>query len=335
MALATIKDLAKALNLSPSTVSRALRDHPDINPQTKKRVVSLADKLDYHPNSIARSLQTKKTKTIGVIVPEIKQPFFASVINGVEEFAYAAGYTIIVCQSNETYEREVFYTRSLVSLRVAGVLVSLSQTTQNFDHFSMLQRRHVPVVFFDRVSDKIKASSVVVDDYKGAFDVVDHLIKSGYRRIAHLAGPKNLSISKIRLKGYQDALKQANIPFEDKMVVHGGLDDTDGIIGFQKLLSFHPLPDAVFAVNDPVATGVFMAMKEQGLRIPADIALAGFSNTHLASLLDPPLTTVEQPSYEIGKIAAQLLMEQINNSDEHFVPKSVVLKTHLVVRSST
>ncbi len=335
MALATIKDLAKALNLSPSTVSRALRDHPDISPLTKKRVISLADKLDYHPNSIAQSLQTKKTKTIGVIVPEIKQPFFASVINGIEEFAYAAGYTIIVCQSNEAYEREIFYTRSLVSLRVAGMLVSLSQTTQSFDHFKVLQRSNVPVVFFDRVSDKIKASKVVVDDYQGAFDVVDHLIKSGYRRIAHLAGPKNLSISKIRLKGYKDALEQANLPFKGDMVVHGGLDDTDGIIGFQKLLSLHPLPDAVFAVNDPVATGVFMVMKERGLKIPADIALAGFSNTHMTSLLDPPLTTVEQPSYEIGKTAAQLLMDQINNGDENFLPKSVVLKTHLIVRGST
>ena len=335
MALTTIIDLAKALNLSPSTVSRALRDHPDINPLTKKRVISLADKLDYHPNSIAQSLQTKKTKTIGVIVPEIKQPFFASVINGIEEFAYAAGYTIMVCQSNETYEREVLYTRSLVSLRVAGILVSIFQTTQNFDHFKVLQRRNVPVVFFDRVSDKIEASKVVVDHSKGAFDVVDHLISSGYRRIAHLAGPKNLSISKFRLKGYKDALKQGNLPFKGELVIHGGLDDTDGIIGFQKLLNLRPLPDAIFAVNDPVATGVFMAMKEQGLKIPADIALAGFSNTHMTSLLDPPLTTVEQPSYEIGKTAAQLLMEQINNNDENFVPKSIVLKTHLIVRGST
>jgi DNA-binding LacI/PurR family transcriptional regulator len=335
MTLTTLKDLAKALNLSPSTVSRALRDHPDINAATKKRVILLADQLDYHPNSIAQSLQTQKTKTIGVIVPEIKQPFFASVINGIEEFAYAAGYTIIVCQSNETHEREVFYTRSLVSLRVAGMLVSLSQTTQSLDHFKMLQRRNVPVVFFDRVSDEIEASKVVVDDYQGAFDIVEHLIKSGYRRIAHLAGPENLSISKFRLKGYKDALKQAKLPFHRELVVHGGLDDTDGIIGIQKLLALRPLPDAVFAVNDPVASGVFITMKELGLKIPADIALAGFSNTHMTSLLDPPLTTVEQPSYDIGRTAAQLLMEQINDDGSNFVPKFIVLKTHLIVRGST
>jgi DNA-binding LacI/PurR family transcriptional regulator len=335
MAPATIKDLARELKLSPSTVSRALRDHPDISPKTKKRVVSLADKLDYHPDSIAQSLQTKKTKTIGVIVPEIKQPFFAAAINGIEELAYAAGYTIIVCQSNETADREVLVTRSLGSHRVAGLLVSLSRNTKNLDHFKLLQRRGVPIVFFDRVSNDIEASKVVVDDYKGAFDVVEHLITSGYKRIAHLAGPKNLSISKFRLKGYMDALQQGNLPFNDSMVVYGGLDDTDGIVGFQKLLNLESLPDAIFAVNDPVATGAFVMIKEHGMKIPDDIALAGFSNTYMTSLLDPPLTTVEQPSYEIGKTAAQLLMEQINSNDENFVPKFIVLKTHLIIRGST
>ena len=335
MAPATIKDLAKALNLSPSTVSRALRDHPDISPLTKKRVLFLADQLDYHPDSIAQSLQTKKTKTIGVIVPEIKQPFFASVINGIEEYAYAAGYTIIVCQSNESYDREVVYTRSLVSHRVAGLLVSLSRTTEKFDHFKVLQRRDVPVVFFDRVSEEIAASKVVVDDYRGAYDVVEHLVKTGYHRIAHLAGPENLSISKFRLKGYKDALKHYNMPLNGELIVSGGLDDTDGVVGFQKLLNLQTLPDAIFAVNDPVATGAFVTIKEHGLKIPVDIALAGFSNTHMTSLLDPPLTTVEQPSYEIGITAAQLLMEQINSRDDKFVPQLKVLKTHLLVRGST
>jgi DNA-binding LacI/PurR family transcriptional regulator len=335
MSPATIKDLAKALNLSPSTVSRALRDHPDISPETKRRVVSLAEKLDYHPDSIAQSLQTRKTKTIGVIVPEIKQPFFASVINGIEELAYAAGYTIIVCQSNESYDRECVYARTLMSYRIAGLLVSLSQTTRNLDHFKMLQRRDVPIVFFDRVSDDIHASKVVVDDYNGAFTAVDHLIKSGYRRIAHLAGPKILSISKNRLTGYKEALKQNNLLMSEDLVVYGGLDYTDGVVGFHKLLNLEDLPDAVFAVNDPVATGAFVTIKEHGLKIPEDIALVGFSNTNISALLDPPLTTVEQPSYEIGKFAAQLLLEQIQNNDDAFVPKFKVLETQLIIRGST
>jgi len=335
MSPATIKDLAKALNISPSTVSRALRDHPDISPKTKKRVNSLAEKLDYHPDSIAQSLQTRKTKTIGVIVPEIKQSFFASVINGIEELAYAAGYTIIVCQSNESYDRECVYTRTLMSYRIAGLLVSLSQTTQNLDHFKMLQRRDVPIVFFDRVSDDIRASTVVVDDYHGALTAVDHLIKSGYRRIAHLAGPKILSISKNRLTGYKEALKQNDLLINENLVVHGGLDYSDGVVGFHKLLNLEDLPDAVFAVNDPVATGAFVTIKEHGLKIPADIALVGFSNTNISALLDPPLTTVEQPFYEIGKFAAQLLLEQIQNNGDTYVPKFKVLKTQLIIRGST
>jgi DNA-binding LacI/PurR family transcriptional regulator len=335
MSITTIKDIAKQLNLSPSTVSRALRDHPDISLPTKNRVISLAQKLDYHPDTIAQSLQTKKTKTIGVIVPEIKQPFFASVINGIEEVAYGAGYTIIVCQSNETVDREVLYTRTLLSHRIAGLLASLSRTTKNLDHFKILQKRGVSIVFFDRVSDDIEASKVVVDDYNGAFTVVEHLVKAGYKRIAHLAGPKNLSISKDRLKGYMDALEQGNLPYDKELVVYGGLDDTDGVVGFHKLLNLKTIPDAIFAVNDPVAIGAFVVIKEHGLKIPDDIALAGFSNTNVSSLLDPPLTTVEQPSYEIGKTSAHLLIEQIANDDENFVPKSIVLKTHLIVRSST
>jgi DNA-binding LacI/PurR family transcriptional regulator len=335
MAIATIKDIARQLNLSPSTVSRALRDHPDISRPTKSRVISLAQKLDYQPDTIAQSLQTKRTKTIGVIVPEIKQPFFASVINGIEEVAYAAGYTIMVCQSNENFEREALYTRTLLSHRVAGLLVSLSQTTMNLDHFKVLQNRGVSIVFFDRVSDEMEASKVVVDDYNGAFSVVKHLVEVGYKRIAHLAGPKNLSISKNRLEGYKDALKLRNLPDDDELIVYGGLDDTDGIVGFQKLLNLKTMPDAIFAVNDPVATGAFVSIKETGLKIPDDIALAGFSNTNVSALLDPPLTTVEQPSFEIGNIAAQLLIEQIMNDDKTFVPQSIVLKTHLIVRGST
>lgn len=335
MAPATIKDLARALNLSASTVSRALRNHPDISPETKKRVVSLAQKLNYHPNSIAQSLQTQKTKTIGVLVPEIKQPFFASVIYGIEKLAYQSDYTIIVCQSNESHEREVLCTHMLASHHVAGLLVSISMTTSNMDHFKTLQQRGVPIVFFDRVSDDIAASKVVVDDYQGAYAAVEHLVSRGYKRIAHLAGPKNLSIGKKRFQGYRDALEHGNLPYDESLVVFGGLDDTDGVTGFQKLLQRNSMPDAVFAANDSVATGAFVSIKENGLKIPSDIALVGFSNTKISSLLDPPLTTVEQPSYEIGSTAVQLLLEQINNHEENFVPQVKVLKTHLIIRKST
>jgi LacI family transcriptional regulator len=268
-------------------------------------------------------------------VPQIKQGFFASVINGIEEVAYRAGYMIIVSQSNEDYDREVFYTRAMVSNRVAGMLVSISKATRKVDHFRMLQRRGVPIVFFDRVSTEIEASQVVVDDFQGAFDAVTHLIHGGYQRIAHLAGPEHISIGRDRLSGYRAALKKAGRPFHPEWVIHGGLDDADGFIGLQKLLRLDPLPDAIFAVNDPVATGAFVTIKENNLRVPGDIALVGFSNNTISGLLDPPLTTVEQPSYEMGTAAFELLLKQIESDSPGISPESVKLKTQLIVRKSS
>ncbi len=335
MAPITLKDLAAQLNLSTSTVSRALSDHPRISQKTKDRVLALAHSYDYQPDSIAKSLQNKKTMTIGVIVPQIKQNFFASVINGIENVAYGAGYMIIVSQSDEDYEKEVFYTRAMAANRVAGLLVSLSMTTRRMDHFKSLQRNGMPIVFFDRVSEEIEANKVVVDDYHGALDAVTHLIKTGSRRIAHLAGPKHLSIARERLRGYRDALASAGLPYDQAMVIHGGLDDTDGVLGFNKLLIAKGRPDAIFGVNDPVATGAFLSLKEHGYRVPDDIALVGFSNNIITSLLDPPLTTVNQPSIEMGKAAVKLLLDQIESEGNGDKPKTITLDTELVIRKSS
>jgi len=330
----TIKDIAKKLNISPSTVSRALRDHPDISAKTKEMVSSLAEELDYQPDSIAQSLKKRRTNLIGVIVPEIKHNFFSAAISGIEEVAYRAGYAIIVSQSNESYDRECVNVRALISNRVAGLLISISQTTENSDHFKLLERQGIPFVFFDRVCEDIEASKVVVDDFDGAFNAVEHLIKSGYKRIAHLAGPKHLSISQCRLHGYLSALKKHKIPYDENLVVYGGLNEEDGARGFHKLLQLDQLPDALFAVNDPVAIGAFEKIKEHGLKIPEDIALVGFSNNPITRLVEPSLTTVSQPAYAVGKRAAKLLIEQVK-SGENFIPRKEVLKTELIVRDST
>ena len=330
----TIKDIAKKLNISPSTVSRALRDHPDISTQTKKRINSLAEELDYQPDSIAQSLKKRRTNLIGVIVPEIKHNFFSAAISGIEEVAYRAGYAIIVSQSNESYDRECVNVRALISNRVAGLLISISQTTEISDHFKLLERQGIPFVFFDRVCEDIEASKVVVDDFHGAFKAVEHLIKSGYKRIAHIAGPTHLSISQQRYNGYLSALNKYKIQYNENYVVHGGLNEEDGIKGFQKLLKLDQLPDALFAVNDPVAIGAFEKIKEHGLKIPGDIALVGFSNNPITALIEPPLTTVSQPAYKVGKAAAELLIEQIK-SGENFIPRKEVLKTELIIRDST
>ena len=331
----TIKDIAKALNISPSTVSRALRDHPDISSKTKKRVNSMANELDYHPDSIAQSLKQRRTNLIGVIVPEIRNRFFSAAISGIEDVAYRAGYAIIVSQSNESYERECINISALISNRIAGLLISISLLTKQDDQFRLLERQNIPFVFFDRVLENYEASKVVVDDYNGAFKAVEYLIDSGYRRIAHLAGPEHLSVSQYRLNGYKAALKKHQIEFDEKLVITGGLDEEDGYNGLIKLLEINEVPpDVVFAANDPVAIGAFQRIKELGLKIPQDIALLGFCNNPISQLVEPTITTVNQPAHQVGRRAAELLLEQIN-SPEDFIPRKEVLKTELIIRNST
>jgi len=331
----TLKDLAKKLRMSPSTISRALGGHPDISPVTKEKVLTLATELNYSPNSIAQSLRIKSTKTIGIIVPEIKHNFFSSVISGIEDVAYANGYSIMVCQSNEDFEREVVNARALVSNRVAGILISVSQTTTNSDHFKQIQSDGIPLVFFDRVFDDIGSTTVVVDDFNGAFKAVEHLIQSGYKQIAHLAGPNHLSVSRNRMLGYLEALKHYDITVPNNLIVYGGLNEDDGIAGFQKLMELGNHPEAIFAVNDPVAIGAHGEIRKNGLNIPDDIGLVGFSDDLISSYINPPLTTMAQPAYDMGQAAIINLLGQINNNKGDFETKLVVLKTNLIIRESS
>ncbi|MGC9363423.1 MAG: LacI family DNA-binding transcriptional regulator [Fidelibacterota bacterium] len=330
----TIKDIARKLNLSASTVSRALRNHPDIKEETKKRVRALAEELDYQPDTIAQSLKNRRTNMIGVIVPEIRHEFFSGVISGIEDVAYKSGYAIIVSQSNENYERERINVNALISNRVAGLLISISQSTRNSDHFRLLERQGIPFVFFDRVCEDIDASKVVVDDYDGAMQAVGHLIERGYRKIAHLAGPSHLSITQQRLEGYLSALNKHNISPDERLIVYGGLNEEDGYTGFESLWASNRQPDAVFAVNDPVAIGAFSKIKELKLRIPQDVALVGFSDNPITALVDPPISTVSQPVFQLGQTAAEILIKQIQLGEE-FVPRREILKTRLIVRHST
>ena len=333
MKQATIIDIARKLGVSPSTVSRALADHPDIKKETKEEVRRVAEELHYSPNPIARSLKSSRTTTIGVIVPEIKHDFFSSAISGIEDIAYHSGYTIILCQSNESFEREVVNTNALMHHRVAGVIVSISQNTKCGDHFQDLLRRKIPLVFFDRVCDDVVASKVVIDDYRSAYDAVTHLVERGYKNIAHFAGPKELGICIKRRNGYVDALKHAQLGFRNEFVRYGGLHEEDGYSSMESLLEGEILPDAIFAVNDPVAIGTYQKIKEAGLKIPGDIAIVGFSNNKITTLVDPQMTTVDQPSYEMGRRAAEILIRTIE--DKTVEPTTLVLEAKLVVRAST
>ena len=335
MSRATITDIAKETGLSPSTVSRALRDHPDISDATKKKVKEAAERLDYYPDNIAQGFKMQRTSIIGIIVPEIQHHFFSSAISGIEELAYKAGFTIMVCQSNEDCEREKLNLRAMVSNRVAGVLVSLSQTTTDVSHFDILKKLRIPVVFFDRTHERLGGSQVKVDDFQGAYQLVCHLIERGYHRIAHIAGPSNILIGYEREKGYREALRQHGIEADDRLIVRGGYRNQDGITGARQLLALPDRPDAIFCVNDPVALGAFTVIREMGLRIPKDVALAGFSNNPISSLIEPPLTTVDQMSYEIGKSAVTLLLEQIEKGVDKIAPVVLVKPTQLIIRKST
>ena len=331
----TIIDIAKKLDISPSTVSRALSNHPDISQETKARVRAAADEMDYRPNTIAQNLQKKQSQIIGVVVPQVKHYFFAEIMAGVTDVAYQAGYTVMICQSNEDFEREKSNIDVLISHRVAGLLVSVSSTTTDCHHFQRLVRRGMPLVFFDRVCDHVEASTVVVDDMEGAFRATEYLIWKGYQRIAHMAGPPFLSISRLRRTGYENAMRQCGRPVHPEWIIQAGLNEEDGTSAAEAMLSrLNPLPDALFCVNDPVALGAFVKFKERGVRVQADMALVGFTDGPIASMIDPALTTVRQPAYLLGKSAAELLLEQIRHRESRKNPVHKVLKKELIIRQS-
>jgi LacI family transcriptional regulator len=332
----TIKDIARTLKISPSTVSRALKDHPDISPATKKAVRELAQELDYQPNSVALSLRKSKTFTIGVIIPEIVHHFFSTVISGIEDVAYKAGYHVMICQSNESYEREVLSTQALLASRVDGLLVSVARETNDVKHFQSMINKGIPTVFFDRVVNGLDTSSVVVDDFGGAYRAVEHLIKTGCKKIAHLGGPDNLVISQSRRKGYEQALDDYGFDLKQDRIFAAGLTIEDGKKACSLLLEQEELPDAIFAANDPVAIGTLQVLKETGIRVPDEVSVIGFSNEPITSLIDPPMTTVAQPGFEMGQLATQLLLGEIGQGNEAApVVERKELKTELVIRQST
>ncbi len=330
----TVKDIARKLRLHYTTVSKALHDHPDISQDTKARVSLLAEELDYHPNSIAKNLKRQATSTLAVIVPSIKNDFFSAVISGIEEIAYGREFNTIVCQSNEDSQREAIHLRTLISNRVAGVLVSVAQTTTSGAHFIALQNQGIPLVFFDRVCDDVEAGKVVVDDYGGAVLAVEHLIQSGYKTIAHLAGHKHTSIGRDRCRGYVDALRRHGMPINREMIVYGGFEEPDGVAGVRMIMALGCRPDAIFAVNDPVAIGAYSEARRNGLAIPRDLALVGFGDNTLASYLDPPLTTVTQSPYRLGKAAVRMLLRQIEDSDRGVRSEVEMVGTDLILRGS-
>ncbi len=292
----TLKDIALELKLSVSTVSRSLNDHPNINAKTKKKVKSLAKKLDYHPNLFALNLLRKKTNIIGIIVPEITSYFFSSVITGIQDVLRDTDYNILICQTEESFEEEVAIIENFLNVGIDGLLVSPASKTKKYKHFNRLINSGIPVVVFDRDCPGLEVDKVLVDDYDGAFQAVDYLVKSGCKKIAHLGGPLNLSTTKHRLNGYLDALKEHNIPVIDDYIIHvKGFTHKAGIKPAKALLKLDSPPDAIFAVNDCIAISAMHAAKMLDLRIPEDISIIGFDDEPHSSYFTPALSTIWQP----------------------------------------
>jgi LacI family transcriptional regulator len=337
---ATIKDIARELNVSFSTVSRALKDYPGISDETKKRVKDLAEKLNYRPNAVALSLRKSKSFTIGVIIPEVVHFFFSTVISGVEDVASANGYNVILCQTNENLTREKSSIETMLSNQIDGLLVSYSKETTDFGHFTRLMELDFPIVFFDRLPDIENSVNVTVDDFDGAYQAVKHLIEQGYRKIAHLAGPNNLTISKKRKAGYIAALEESGIQVDQNLIIECPSGTEKESYEMALVLFENPAnrPDALFAHHDIVAAGAMMAIKSLGLKIPEEVGVVGYSNWQFSSMIDPPLTTVSQPGSKIGEKATKLLLEMIDGKKDklnsyHY--ENVVLNTELLVRKSS
>ncbi|MBB5283735.1 LacI family transcriptional regulator [Rhabdobacter roseus] len=338
MKTTTIKDIARALNMSTSTVSRALRDSYEINPATKKLILDYAEKMHYSPNPIALSLKESRSKSIGVIVPEIANNFFSQTINGIEAVAAEYGYHVVIFQSHESYEKEVINTQHLVSRRVDGLLVSLSSLTTDTRHFEELVERGLPVVFFDRIPKNIRTFKIIADNFLGSYQATEHLLEMGCRKIAHVTSPSWLSITKERLGGYQQALEKFGVPFQEnyiKYCEHGGMVTDEIETAVQQLLDLPAPPDAIFTASDRITTGCMSYLRRQKLRIPEDIALVGFTNIAVADLLDPPLTAVTQPAFEMGQLATELLLSLIQNPEQEITNEIQCLKTTLTVRASS
>nr|WP_280743070.1 MULTISPECIES: LacI family DNA-binding transcriptional regulator [unclassified Parabacteroides] len=330
----TIKDIAKALNISASTVSRSLSDHPDISQETKDIVVAYAKKNKYKPNVLASSLRTQNNKMIGVIIPEIVHYFFSTVLSGIEDEAEKEGYRVIISQSNEDYEKEVKGVQTFQEARVCGVLVSVSKKTHQYDHFQELIDNEIPVVFFDRICTGILTDRVVVDDYAGAYTAVEHLITTGCKRIAFFGSPSNLPISNNRRMGYEDALRKNGLEV-DKSIMKICDNYQEALTVTPELLSLPNPPDAFFAVNDETAIAIMNIVKSKGLKIPDDVSVCGFTNSSLTEICDPPLTSVDQHCYELGASAMKLLLNRIQSGTNDTQLNNKIIKTNLVVRKTT
>ena len=334
----TLKDIAKALNLSISTVSKALRNSHEISLDTQRLVAEFATLNNYRPNPIAQGLRSGRTKLIGVVVTNIDNDFFSQVINGIESIALEKNYTVIITQTHESWESEILTVQHLFSRAVDGLIVSLSAETDNVDHFIELHDKGLPIVFFDRVTDELNTHKVISDNFKGAYDATEHLIQNGYRNIAHITSSNHLSITLERLEGYIKALENNHLKVDEEYIKycsHGGMIKEEIENGLNDLLSLQNRPDAIFTASDRISTSTLSLLRKMDIKIPEQIALVGFTNSLSSEIFNPSLTSIVQPAFEMGKVATDMLIEIIESRRPIKRFEKRVLNTKLLIRESS
>jgi len=331
----TIYDLARKLNISIATVSRALKDDPVVSKKTKKKIADLALEMGYRSNNFARNLRTSRTNTIGVIIPRINSSFMSAVIAGMENVANSEGYNLIISQSSESAEKERVNAATLFNSRVDGLLVSLAYDTDSLAHFEPFTKKKIPLIFFDRTSDKTEGTCIQINNFRAAYEATTHLISQGYTRIVHITATPKRNVYVDRLQGYKQALADQRIAFREDYVIVGNLSQEAGTDAAARILEMRPMPDAVFVANDNCAVGCMTALKHAGIRIPDDIAFVGFNNDPVSTVIEPNLTTVKYPGYEMGQIAARNLIDHLNGASSIHSTNTIILRSELMIRESS
>ncbi|MDF2192289.1 LacI family DNA-binding transcriptional regulator [Paraflavitalea sp. CAU 1676] len=331
----TIYDLARKLNISIATVSRALKDDPVVSKKTKKKIFDLAEEMGYRSNHFARNLRNQRTDTIGVIVPRLNSYFMSTVIAGIENVANNEGYNLIISQSSESAQKEMNSAKTMFNNRVDGLLVSLAYDTEDISHFDTFYRKNIPIIFFDRVAEKDMCTNVLIDNRKAAYEATRHLAQEGCRRIAHITATPKRNVYIERLEGYKKALAEFDLPFSDDLLIIGNLSQEAGTLAAEKILAMDPRPDGVFVANDNCAVGCMLALKQAGIRIPEDIAFVGFNNDPVSKVVEPNLTTINYPGYEMGEVAARNLINHLNGIATITATNTILLRSELIVRGSS
>ncbi len=333
----TIYDIAEKLNLATSTISRALQDHHTISKKTIKKVKETAEKMGYVPNTLAAGLRGNKTKTIGVLIPTITQPFLSSLISGIEIAAQKSGYTVIIMQSHDSYEDEVNMAKALYSNRVSGVISSLAMETRDTSHFDQFISNNIPLVFVDRVPKNFNTFRVIIDNYAAGYKATKHLIEQGCTRIAHLtAGSEFGNLYNERKRGYIEALKDHNIPIDEDLVVYlKAVTYEEGVKASNQLFDISPRPDGVFASGDIIAVSAVQTAKKRGLKVPEDIAVIGFNNDPISQIIDPNISTITHPAEKMGKASADIILKNLKRDKKDDVKEITFLNTEVIIRESS